>query len=219
MPRGEALWLLGLALLAPASAHAQPEGSPSAPATAAPPPSAPAAVAPPSAPAAAAPTPVAGSRPQINAGLTLGLAGQGEGSLWDHTYFHGGVRGDVLFGRSSSRDWGVGPLVVLSTTHFRDFNAGAGVSLLAPVHEYLPIVLGAGAYLRRFEGTHPGLFASLFWGTRSFNYHGNYGLAAGLLVEGRVGLDDTRERTLILAAHLDAEVLALPVFFLINALR
>jgi hypothetical protein len=217
MPRGEVCGLLLLALLVPALVPAEARAQ-QADGTARPAPTpAPEAAATP--PAPWAPTPVAGSRPQINAGLTVGVAGQGEGTLWDHTYFHGGLRGDVLFGRSSAHDWGVGPLVAISTTHFRDFNAGAGLSVLAPVHEYLPIVLGLGAYARRYEGTHPGLFASLFWGTRSFNYHGNYGLAAGLLVEGRAGLDDTRERTLVLAAHLDAELLVLPVFFLINALR
>jgi hypothetical protein len=73
--------------------------------------------------------------------------------------------------------------------------------------------------VRRFEGSHPGVFGSIFWGSRSFNYHGNYGLAGGLLLEGRLGLDDTRERTVVLAAHLDAEMLALPVLFLINAFR
>ena len=110
-------------------------------------------------------------------------------------------------------------MVGVSTNHFRDVNLAGGISVLAPVHEYLPIVLQAGPYVRWQDGTHPGAFGSIFWGARSFNYHGVYSPAGGLMVETRFGLDGQKERAIIIAAHLDLEVITLPVQFLINALR
>jgi hypothetical protein len=156
---------------------------------------------------------------QGNGGLQIGVAGQGRGAFWDETLFHGGLRGDLLWGRKDPFSWGYGPLLGVSTNHFRDLNLAAGASVLVPVSEYLPVVLQGGPYLRLHEGAHPGLFGALFWGSRSFNYHGHYGMAGGLSVEARLGLDDDRERTLILAAHLDAQVMTLPFLFLVNAFR
>ncbi|MCU0654604.1 MAG: hypothetical protein MUF64_04720 [Polyangiaceae bacterium] len=156
---------------------------------------------------------------QANGGLQLGVAGQGRGAFWDETLFHGGIRADLLWGRKDPFTWGYGPMVGVSTQHFRDVNLAAGGSVLIPVSEYLPVVVQAGPYLRLQEGAHPGVFGSLFWGSRSFNYHGNYGMAAGVVVEGRLGLDQEKERAVIVAAHLDAQVLTLPFVFLFNAFR
>jgi hypothetical protein len=160
------------------------------------------------------------SHPQFNAGVVAGVAGVGEGGqLWEKTKFHLGLRGDVLFGRSSPWDWGFGPMVNASTNGFSDVNLATGVSALAPVQEYLPLVFSLGPHFRHVDTWEPGAFASVFWGSRSFNYHGLYGLAGGLLLEGRAGFGDSKERTIIIAAHLDLEVIALPVVFLINAFR
>jgi hypothetical protein len=156
---------------------------------------------------------------QINGGLQLGVVGQGSGKFWQETLFHGGLRGDVLWGRHRPFSWGVGPMVGVSTNHFRDVNVAGGLSVLVPVHEYLPVVIQAGPYARFQDGTHPGAFGTIFWGARSFNYHGNYSPAGGLVVEARVGLDEQKERALIVAAHLDLEVITLPIQFLINVFR
>jgi hypothetical protein len=156
---------------------------------------------------------------QANAGLQLGVVGQGSGAFWDETLFHGGLRGDVLWGRSGPFTWGYGPMAGVSTNHFRDLNLAAGGSLLIPVQEYLPIVLQAGPYLRFHDGTTPGVFGSLFWGARSYNYHGSYGPAGGISLEARYGLGSDKERSAIIAAHLDLEVITLPALFLINAFR
>ena len=131
-----------------------------------------------------------------------------------------GASGDLLFGRHGEGTWGVGPTLGVGTYAFHDFSAQAGASVLVPVHEYLPIVLSAGGYERRVGGAwQPGAFGTLFWGTRSFNYQSSYALAAGLQAEARVGMGDDHERTIILSAHLDGEVLILPVLLIVNAFR
>lgn len=159
------------------------------------------------------------SKLQANAGLNLGVAGASTDSFWGTTYFHLGARGDLMFGRSGPNDWGVGPMLSLGTNGFKDFTVATGASVHVPIHELLPFVVSAGPYLRRESVFEPGAFASLFWGTRSFNYHSRYVLAGGLLVEGRVGLGEPREHAIIVAVHADAQILALPVLFLINAFR
>ncbi|MCS6902132.1 MAG: hypothetical protein RMJ98_21175 [Myxococcales bacterium] len=156
---------------------------------------------------------------QGNGGLQIGVASQGRGAFWDEMLFYGGLRGDLLWGRRDPFTWGYGPMVGVSTNHFRDVSLAAGASVLVPVSEYLPLVFQGGPYLRLYEGTHPGLLGAMFWGSRSFNYHGRYGMAGGLSLEARLGLTGDRERTLILAAHLDAQVLMLPFLFLVNAFR
>lgn len=156
---------------------------------------------------------------QGNSGFQVGIAGQGRGAFWEETLFHGGLRGDLLWGRKDPFAWGYGPMLGVSTQHFRDLNLAAGASVLIPVSEYLPVVLQGGPFLRFQKGTHPGIFGTLFWGARSFNYHSHYGIAAGLSVEARLGLDSEKERTLIVAAHVDTQALALPVLLLINAFR
>ena len=160
------------------------------------------------------------SHPQANAGLVVGAAGVGQdGEFWQKTQFHLGLRADVLFGRASPADWGFGPVVNLSTNRFDTYQVGAGVSALAPVSEYLPLVFSVGPQVTRGDSTEAGAFASIFWGSRSFNYHGWYGMAGGLLLEGRAGFGETKERTIVIAAHLDLQVLSLPVLMLINAFR
>ena len=59
----------------------------------------------------------------------------------------------------------------------------------------------------------------LFWGTRSYNFHSNYGLSAGLLGEFRYGLGDSRETSIVIAAQIDVVAISLPFLFLINAIR
>lgn len=166
---------------------------------------------------------VAEATPQGTAGLTIGVAGAGEQrQLWDKTLFHLGVRGDVLFGRDDPYDLAIGPYLEVSTHAFREVQFGAGVSGLLPVIDYLPIVLSVGAYGRKSEasvGVEPGVTAQLFWGTRSFNFHGNYVMAAGLISQLRYGLGPSKETSIVIGAQLDFVAMSLPVLFVINAVR
>lgn len=161
------------------------------------------------------------ARPQANVGLTLGVAEVGHrDDPFGKLHFSMGGRGDVLFFRERNADWGVGPYAEVLTTSFDDLQLGAGLSALVPVHDYLPIVVSGGAYGRHSDfGWEPGVAASVFWGTRSYNYHASYGLTAGLLLQGRYGLGDSRETAVILAGQVDLALIGLPFLLAYEAIR
>lgn len=162
------------------------------------------------------------AHPQANAALTVGLAENGTRDDWfGGSHFSTGARGDVLFLRERDLDFGLGPYVEGLTTTFHDVQLGGGVTALLPVHEYLPIVLSAGPYARHTStfGWEPGVAASLFWGSRGYNFHSVYGLSGGLLVEARHGLGDSHETSIIVGAQLDLMFVAMPFLFAYDALR
>jgi len=165
----------------------------------------------------------AGAAPQASAGLTLGVAGNGDRSdIWASTSFAAGLRGDLLWARTRDADFGIGPYAeVLTTTAFSDFQAGGGISLLFPVSSYLPLVVSSGAYASRSSpwGWEPGLAANIFLGSHSFNYHSSYTLAVGLFVDGRYALGDSREVSLIAGARIDLELVGLPFLLVYEAIR
>lgn len=159
--------------------------------------------------------------PQATVGLTVGAAGIGvERAIWDKTVFHLGLRGDVLFGRDSTHDFGFGPYVEVMTHAFDEAQFGGGLSTLFPITESLPIVLSVGGYGRiAWSGLEPGITGQLFWGSRSYNFHANYVMAAGLLAEMRYGLGASRETSIVVGAQLDLAAMSLPFVLLINAVR
>ncbi|HEX2879405.1 MAG TPA: hypothetical protein VHO25_07695, partial [Polyangiaceae bacterium] len=65
--------------------------------------------------------PRAAAAPQWHGSLQPGVAGVGRhDALWQRTVFHGALYGDVLLGRESSNDLGVGPYVNLASEAFSD---------------------------------------------------------------------------------------------------
>ncbi len=158
------------------------------------------------------------AEPQWSSALTMGGAGVGtEGRFWDGSAFHLGARGDVLFGREQGADAGYGPYLALGTLDFSRFEAGGGASVLAPVHDDLPLVFSLGGLLAVDDaGARPLVEASLFWGSRSYNYHSAYGMAAGLLVSVRQGVTAPHETSLLVAAQLDFVALSLPAVAFVN---
>lgn len=185
-----------------------------------------------SAPAAAQPSPDADAPAlQANASLLLGPAvssGQ-DGAFGDHVEFQLGLRGDLLFLRSRPDDLGLGPYVEVSTFAFNQGQLGGGASFLIPVHDAFPLVLSGGGHLRLARediGPRPGFDASLFWGARSFNYHGVYNMAGGLRVGYHHSFGITPadgptvdEKLLSISAQVDVVALGLPIVLLIDALR
>jgi hypothetical protein len=160
---------------------------------------------------------------QGTAGMTIGAAGAGVNrKIWDKTVFHVGLRADVLFGRNRSTDFGLGPYVELFTHALDEVQFGGGVSGLLPIVDPFPLVLSVGAYGRKGDdayGVEPGVAAELFWGTRSFNFHSNYVMAAGIMAQMRYGLGPSKETSIVIGAQLDFAALGLPLVFLINAVR
>jgi hypothetical protein len=167
------------------------------------------------------------SKVQGTVGLTLGAAGIGlEHRFWERTVFQMGLRGDMLFGRSRSTDFGVGPYLEVSTHAFDEIQFGGGISMLLPISQALPLVVSAGGYGRhggRFGSEpyalEPGVAGALFFGGRSYNFHTGYAMAVGLLAQFRYGLGASGETAIVFGAQLDLVALSLPVQILVNALR
>lgn len=163
------------------------------------------------------------AEPQANASMTIGGAGVGqEGRFWDHPEFHLGARGDVLFGRDSASELGLGPYLELGTFAFDDLHFGGGGSVLLPVHDSFPLVASLGAFGRWGDdpwGLEPGVSGALFWGSRSYNFHANYVMAGGLLVGFRQSLGESRESMLLIGAQLDLAFMGIPLVALIDLVR
>lgn len=162
----------------------------------------------------------ADAAPQISAGLTTGAA------LTDlradngpRLAYHLGGRVDALFLRERAGTMALGPYVDVATAAFDTFEAGGGLEWLVPAGD-TAFILSAGGFGRtsRF-GWEPGAAATLFWGSRSFNYHSIYSLGLGLFLQGRYGLaGDGRQADAILGVQVDLEYLALPFLFAYEAI-
>jgi len=159
----------------------------------------------------------ASAKPQWNAGLETGLCGGRTSLSFEQAGWCNALHGDILFLREGGRDVGLGPSVRLGTARFDDVRLDAGVSLLLPLLESFPLVLEAGPHLRNFS--QPGIYASAFFGLRSFNHYGHYEMAAGLAITAERSFGAGTPSALWLTARVDGSWLALPVVLLYNALR
>jgi hypothetical protein len=164
----------------------------------------------------------ASAEPQASVGLTVGAALNdvvGPRSLVPAV--HLGARGDVLFFRSNPRQMGFGPYVDVATGGFESVDTGAGVSWLLPLVEDFPLVVSGGAFARNGQDRvwAPGLEGTLFAGSRSYNFHSWYGMALGFFAQSRWVPASPATLDLVLGVQLDAEVLAMPVLFVMNAFR
>lgn len=158
--------------------------------------------------------------PQYSAGLVSGVCGRGSGSeLWQDTCWYNGLRAELLLGRQRSADFGAGPYLDVTTAGFDDVRFGGGLLGLAPTGS-LPLVLSLGAYGRRDDDQwFPGLAAWLFVGSRSYNFHSNYAIAAGLLVGYQRDLDDQGANAIVVSLQIDGMLLAIPALFAVSAFR
>ena len=167
--------------------------------------------------------------PQVSVGVTAGVAGEGLGNkVWAASSFHLGLRGEVFFARNKDTDFGVGPYVEVLSNGFNEIQFGGGLSGLFPVLASFPLELSLGAYGRKAIDPsplslplplQPGIAAELFFGSHGYNFHGNYEMAAGLVVHMRYGLGPSHETSIIVGALIDVEIFARPVLFLVNAAR
>jgi hypothetical protein len=164
-------------------------------------------------------TPAAHAHPQITSGVTTGAA------LTDlraenapRLAYHLGARLDVLFLRNGPRDMAIGPYVDVATAAFDTFEGGGGVAWLVPTGA-TAFLFSAGGFARtsRF-GWEPGASATIFWGSRSYNFHSAYAVGAGLFAQGRYGLGDGKQADAIFGVQLDLEYLVLPFVFAYEAL-
>jgi hypothetical protein len=159
--------------------------------------------------------------PQYSAGLVTGVCGTGsDGSLWQDTCWFNGARAELVLGRSRSSDFGAGPFLDATSAGFEDVRLGGGLIGVAPFSDSLPIALSLGGYARRDDDRwFPGLAGWLFIGSRSYNFHSNYAIAAGLLVGYQRDLHERGSDAIVIALQLDALLLAIPGIYAASALR
>jgi hypothetical protein len=159
--------------------------------------------------------------PQASAGLTFGGVVEDFTSGTPHGQAHLGGRDDVLFLRSRGSDMALGPYLDWATSSFHDIDLGGGFSWLIPVRDDLPFVLSAGGFLRDGEGHSwaPGVEATIFWGSRSYNFHSWYGMAAGLFAQTRYVPGPAEQADLVLGIQVDAEMLLMPSMLILQLLR
>jgi hypothetical protein len=156
---------------------------------------------------------------QLGAALTTG-AGLTDmrASNGPRVAYHLGGRFDALFLRDRAGTMALGPYVDVATEAFDTFQTGGGLEWLVPIGEPA-LVLSAGGFARtsRF-GWEPGAEATIFFGSRSFNYHSPYSLSLGLFLQGRYGFGDGKQSDAILGVQVDLEYLALPALFIYEAI-
>jgi hypothetical protein len=162
----------------------------------------------------------ANATPQVGAGLTTGAAitdiRAGNGP---RLAYHLGGRFDVLLLRDRAGAMALGPYVDVATAAFDTFESGGGLEWLIPAADTAFILSGGGfARTSRF-GWEPGATGTLFWGSRSFNYHSTYSLGIGLFLQGRYGFGDGHQADAIVGVQVDLEYLALPFLFAYEAIR
>ena len=114
----------------------------------------------------------------------------------------------------------VGPYVELVTEGFASVEVGGGVEWLVPVWTPVPFVFSAGLFERKAPGFSlaPGVASTVFLGSRSYNFHSVYELAAGFFVQGRYGFGDARQADVTAGLQLDLSLFAYPFLFAYQAL-
>ncbi|HEY8042262.1 MAG TPA: hypothetical protein VIF15_20810 [Polyangiaceae bacterium] len=159
--------------------------------------------------------------PQASLGVTVGGAVEDvSGPRSPEGAFHLGGRGDVLFLRNRAHDMAVGPYVDVASAGFHDLDAGGGAEWLLPVTDDMPLVLSAGGFARNGEGRtwSPGMEGTVFFGSRSYNFHSWYGLAAGLFAQSRWLPASPATLDLVFGVQIDGQLLALPFLFVFEAI-
>jgi hypothetical protein len=166
--------------------------------------------------------PCAGADPQASAGLTVGgVVENAVGPAPTGGAFHLGGRASVLFLRNQGTDMAIGPYLDVATASFHNVDLGAGAEWLLPVRDDLPLVLSAGGFWRDGDGRawSPGMEGTLFFGSRSYNFHSWYGLAAGLFAQTRWVPSSPSTLDLVFGVQIDGELLVLPALLIYEAIR
>ena len=147
--------------------------------------------------------------PQWNAGIAASGCTRGHGDeLVSGVAFCGGAGGDVLFGRERERDFGAGPYLALSTAAFDDIRFAGGGRVLLPIVEDFPVVVSGGGLITGSGA--PGFDTSLFWGLRSYNFHGSYNFAGGIVGGVQRTFGEQATTVFSVGLQIDALVIAAP---------
>lgn len=163
-------------------------------------------------------TGAASARPQIGGGVTTGVALTDLREDGPRVAYHLGGRFDMLFLREHPRHMAVGPYVDVATAAFDTFESGGGLEWLIPTGATAFILSGGGFARTSSFGWEPGVAGTVFWGSRSYNYHSTYALGVGLFAQGRYGLGDGHQGDAIFGVQIDLAYLAMPFIFAYEAI-
>jgi hypothetical protein len=153
--------------------------------------------------------------PQWSASADPGLCVErAERTRWA---FCGDLHGDVILGRERERDLGAGPFLEVGTLAFDDLRVAAGASLQVPTWDDLSLVLSAGPLID--QSGQMGLDSSLFFGIRSYNFHGSYNFAGGVVLGAQHGFGEQESTVVSFGVRVDAFLLAVPALLVWGALR
>lgn len=159
------------------------------------------------------------SKAQTSIQAQIGWTWVGRPEGRSHTVDLGG-RWETVFGRSSPRDFGIGPYVEARTGGFHFGDYGGGLVAVLPVENTFPFWLGLGALGRREGGSWaPAGHAFLGWGSRSFNYQSVWGMVYGVTLDGVWHGGDRKGVDVVVAATLDAQALLYPWLLLVSWVR
>jgi hypothetical protein len=131
--------------------------------------------------------------------------------------FCGAAHADVILGRQRERDFGVGPYLTLGTVAFDDLRGALGASFLVPTWDDLALVVSAGGLLD--DAGRVGTDGSLFFGIRSYNFHGSYNFGAGIVLDVERTFGDEPATVLAAGLRVDGLALALPFLLAWGALQ
>lgn len=159
--------------------------------------------------------------PQWTAGWQTGVCGLSEGTSWGwkDTCWFNALYADVLFGRGRSTDWGIGPHIEAATAGFSDVRLGGGATVQIPFTEHLGTTLSVSGLAMEGDGWAPGIGSTFFIGSRNYNFHSNYGIAAGIVLGMQRRFGARAETTWIAAAQIDLELVAMPFMLLYGATK
>ena len=66
----------------------------------------------------------------------------------------------------------------------------------------------------------PGGEATIYWGSRSYNYHSSYAISAGLFAQGRYGFGgEGRQADAVFGVQIDLEYFVLPFALAYQAIK
>lgn len=171
--------------------------------------------------AQAAPRP-AHAYPQWTANATMGFGRVFGPAPWREWVFTMGLRGDVTFGPRTPFAWRAGPFIALRTDDFVSMSAAAGAVLQVPVSPTFPMVFSLGGVSDVLPETQRarryGVLGRLWWGSRSLNYHRDYGMSVGLWCEIR-HFTNEGSTDVVLGVDGDLAFMSLPVVMLYEAIR
>ena len=158
----------------------------------------------------------ASAEPQWSIGVDTALCRQSSETR-DRWAFCGDLHSDLIFGRARERDLGVGPYTSVGTVAFDELRAAGGLTVLVPTLEDLGLALSAGGLID--DAGRLGLDTELFFGVRSYNFHGVYNFAAGLVIGAERTFGDDRSTLVTLGLRVDGFVVAAPFLLAWGALQ